>query len=121
MPPHMSFSATTEAVRRHEKTVTRRLGWARLKPGGLFVPVEKAMGLKKGEKHVELWPLCDCVRNTPQSLDLLINPAFAEYAALEMIREGFPDLTPAEFVAMFVKITRCNPWVVLNRIEFGYV
>lgn len=121
MPPHMSFGLTKEAVRRQEKIVTRRMGWGRLKPGDLFVPVEQVMGLKKGEKHVVLWPLCRCVRNRPQSLDLLLQPYFAEYAALEMIREGFPELSPEEFVAMFTRAMRCPAYEVLNRIEFGYV
>ncbi len=121
MPPHMSFSLTIEAVRRQEKDVTRRLGWGRLNSGGLFVPVERAMGLKKGEKHVIIWPLCVCLSNTPQSLDLLLNPAFAEYTAAEMIREGFPGMDPREFVEMFIRANHCPVYAVPNRIEYGYV
>ena len=52
---NISFSMTTEAVRRREKTVTRRLGWWNLKPGTVLQAVEKAQGLKKGE-HVK--PIC---------------------------------------------------------------
>ena len=52
---NMSFSMTTEAVRRREKTVTRRLGWWNLQPGTILQAVEKAQGLKKGE-HVK--PIC---------------------------------------------------------------
>lgn len=55
MPRHMSFSMTTEAVRRREKTVTRRLGWSDLKPGTLLWPVEI--------EYVEepAWPGCATV------------------------------------------------------------
>ena len=46
---NMSFAMTTEAVRNQTKTVTRRFGWWFLKPGDMVQPVEKAMGLRKGE------------------------------------------------------------------------
>ncbi len=50
MPRNMSFSMTTAQFRARTKTVTRRLGWWNLKPGDVIMGVEKAMGLKKGEK-----------------------------------------------------------------------
>jgi hypothetical protein len=50
MPRLMSFAHTTDQIRNRTKTVTRRNGWADLKPGELFWAVEKAMGLKPGEK-----------------------------------------------------------------------
>jgi len=121
VPTHMSYSMTTEAVRRQEKDVTRRLGWARLKPGGLFVPVERAMGLRKGEKHVALWPLCRCVSNTPEPLSVLLDPANREYALREMVREGFPHLTPEEFVAMFTEHNDVDTHTPVNRIELEYL
>jgi hypothetical protein len=121
----MSYAMTTEAVLRHEKDVTRRLGWTRLKPGGLFVPVERAMGLKKGEKHVALWPLCRCVSNTPEVLRRLIDEP--EYGRVEMVREGFPGMDPAEFVARFIRMNHLDrntyspDTQVVNRIELEYV
>jgi len=121
----MSFSATKEQVRRREKTVTRRLAWLDMKPGGLFVPVERAMGLKKGEKHVILWPLCRCISNIPECLNrLVLDP---EYGRLEMIREGFPGMDPVEFVAMFIRMNHLDRETyspdtqVIRRIEFEYV
>lgn len=50
----MSFMLTKEQVLNQTKDVTRRNGWAFLKPGDLIQPVEKCMGLKKGEKQVLL-------------------------------------------------------------------
>jgi len=47
---NMSFAMTTKQVRNQTKTVTRRFGWWFLKAGDIVQPVEKAMGLKKGEK-----------------------------------------------------------------------
>ncbi len=49
----MSFRLTAEQMRARTKTVTRRLGWSSLKPGDIVQPVEKAQGLRKGEKVVK--------------------------------------------------------------------
>jgi hypothetical protein len=46
---NISFSITRFQFCDRTKTVTRRLGWAKLKPGDVLMGVEKAMGLKKGE------------------------------------------------------------------------
>ena len=50
MPRNMSFAMTKPQFLNRTKTVTRRLGWGFLKPGDVVMGVEKAMGLKKGEK-----------------------------------------------------------------------
>lgn len=114
---------TTEAVRNREKTVTRRLGWEDLKPGDLFVPVRQAMGLRKGQKHAVLWPLCRCVATRRERLDALLDRTVysEEEAELEMTREGFPGMDPAEFVRMFAQANRCLEATLANRIEFEYV
>jgi hypothetical protein len=46
----ISFSLTTDQIRNRTKTVTRRLGWARLKPGTLLQPIVKGQGIPKGGK-----------------------------------------------------------------------
>jgi hypothetical protein len=112
----MSFSMTTEAVRRHQKTVTRRLGWWTLRPGEVLQAVEKAQGLKKGE-HVK--PIClirvISVRDEPLN-------AIRGHRA-ECFREGFLDLTPVAFLEMFIEHNKrdgvCETTIV-NRIEFEY-
>jgi hypothetical protein len=120
MPSRMSFSMSAQAVRDRSKTVTRRLGWGRLAPGKRFVGIEKGMGLRRGEHQVVI-AHCFCVSNTPEPLSVLLDPANREYARAEMIREGFPDLAPEEFVAMFVRHNRIDIHVPVNRIEFGYL
>ena len=47
----MSFMLTTNQIIDETKDVTRRNGWENLKPGDRLRAVEKAMGLKKGEKQ----------------------------------------------------------------------
>ncbi len=124
--PHVSFIMTKGAVRRREKTVTRRLRAERVTPGGLFVPVAQAQGLKRGEKHVSLWPQCRWVSKRAENLEDLLDPDKYSYveAKREMVREGFPDMEPAEFVEMFRranhKLTGPYP-LPLFRLELEYL
>lgn len=115
----MSFALTEPQYLDGSKTVTRRLGWwdkkadvPRLEPGERFMGVRKGMGLKKGERQVELGPSV-CVDSRRERLDA-ITPE-------DVISEGFPDMTPAEFVAMFCAANRCQPDTVITRIEFRRV
>jgi hypothetical protein len=114
---NMSFSMTTEAVRRHEKTVTRRLGWWNLQPGTILQAVEKAQGLRKGE-HVKPICLIRVVSVTREPLDSIID----RYDYRETTREGFPELSSYGFIGMFVRANHCPYYdVSVNRIEFEYV
>ena len=117
---NISFSMTTEAVRRREKTVTRRLGWWDLQPGTILQAVEKAQGLKKGE-HVKPICLIRVVSSTDESLDAILDRADG---ADECRREGFPDLSPIGFGEMFQAANaRDCPYfdTIVNRIEFEHV
>ncbi len=116
---NMAFSLTTVQVRAGTKTVTRRIGWANLKPGEQFCAVEKGMGLKPGEKVVRLAVL-RCVSNRPGPLaSMTADPA---YGKEEARKEGFPDLDGAGFVRFFCdKNPKVRPWDDVNRIEFEYV
>jgi hypothetical protein len=115
----MSFMLTTEQYRNRTKTVTRRLGWQFLKPGAILNGVEKGMGLKKGEKVVKLGQhQVVSVRREPlrTMLDDLA------YGTEECQKEGFPDMTPQQFVEMFCQSHRgCEPGTVVTRIEFEYL
>lgn len=114
----MSFSLTTESMRRREKTVTRRLGWDFLLPGQLLCAVEKGMGLKKGEA-VKRIGVVRVVRVTKEPLTRLIYDD--AYGREEVIREGFPEMTPLEFVDMFCLHNRIDRSRHVNRIEFEHV
>jgi len=114
MPRNMSFAMTTEQFKRRTKTVTRRFGWRFLKPGDVVCGVEKAMGLKKGEKIKRLGLIrIVSVREEPL--------CFITVEDCE--KEGFPDMEPAEFVEMMREhygpaIADLTP---VNRIEFEYI
>lgn len=117
MPRNMSFALTTQKVLDEVKDVTRRLGWADLKPGELFWAVEKGMGLKPGEKIRRL-KLCRCKSNRPERLERMLSFG---YGRVEATREGFPAMTGAGFVRMFCDHMKVKPDQVVSRIEFEYV
>ncbi len=105
----ISFALTTRQFRDGSKTVTRRLGWAKLRAGESLMACEKCMGLGKGGTPVRLGPIrVASVRREP--LDAIDQA--------DVVREGFPGMSPAEFVAMFCSHMRCEPRTVVTRIEF---
>ncbi len=112
MPRNMSFSLTTPQFKARTKTVTRRCGWWFLKPGDVVCGVEKGRGLKKGET-VKRLGMIRVVFARPEQLSAI--------DAADVAREGFPDRTPAQFVAMFCKHNQVEPSHMVNRIEFEYL
>lgn len=101
------------------KDVTRRNGWAFLKVGDRLQGCEKCQGLGPGGKLVKLGVIeVKDVRFEP--LRRMIDEP--EYGQDECRREGFPDMTPAEFVAFFCKGHKgVTPDSIITRIEFGYI
>ena len=112
MPRNMSFAMTTEQIRNRSKTVTRRFGWWFLKPGDTVNAVEKSMGLKKGEKVKRICQI-RIISTRREPLD--------EISEFDVVDEGFPTRSPAQFVEMLVKHYGCKPDAICNRIRFEYV
>lgn len=116
---NLSFHLTTRQMRDRSKTVTRRRGdyWARvLKPGDLVCAVEKSQGIKRGG----LVRICviRIVSVGVESLDDVIhNP---RYGSWECAREGFPVLSPRQFVEMFREHMGGGWDQVVTRIEFEF-
>lgn len=110
----MSFSATVEQMRAGTKTVTRREPntWRNLDPFDRVLAVEKAMGLRAGEKQVPIGVI-EIVSNR-------IVP-FGDIDEADARREGFDGLR--EFFAVWRAIH--GPWRSLSfpvrRIEFRHV
>lgn len=118
MPRNISFAITTEQFLNRTKDVTRRLGWKFLNPGDLLMGCKKCMGFKKGEK-IERLGLIQVVSVRREDLsDLTFDPI---YGRQEMVREGFPNMSPNEFIAMFSKHNKCGQHTEITRIEFGYL
>lgn len=109
----MSYMLTTDQVYDRLKDVTRRNGWKNLKPGERLRAVRKAMGLKNGEKH-ELLAIVEVVDVRRERLDAITSE--------EVIREGFPGMTPEWFIEMFCRSHKgVTPESIITRIEFKYL
>jgi hypothetical protein len=109
----MSFALTTEQMENKTKTVTRRNGWWFLKAGDVVNAVEKAMGLKKGEniKRIGKIRIIDTRKIRVSQID-----------HEDLIREGLPHMSPAEFVDFFCDSHHgSSPDTIINRIEFEHL
>lgn len=112
MPRNISFALTTKQIRDRSKTVTRRQGWATIRPGTVLQPVEKGMGLKKGEKVVKIGGLIEVVSVSREPLNAI--------TIEDVIAEGFPEWTCLDFVEFYAKHNRIRFDDLVNRIEFKY-
>lgn len=112
MARNMSFAMTIDQFRARTKTVTRRFGWWFLKPGDEVCGVEKAMGLQKGEKIKPLG-MIRIISVRPEPLNAITHD--------DVIKEGFPDWTPSQFVQMLVDHYSVDPAATVNRIQFEHL
>ena len=104
---------TTEQILNQTKTVTRRNGWKKLMPGDLIQPIEKGMGLRKGEKQVLLGPPIRVISISSQQLHQITQD--------DCIKEGFPHMSPQDFIQMYMRANKCNRSKVVQRIEYEYL
>lgn len=118
MARNISFALTTDQFRKQTKTVTRRLGWLKLKAGDELMGCVKCMGLKPGEE-IERLGLIRVVDVRRERLDRMYYES--AYGKVEALREGFPEMTGFAFVKMFCDSMGCVPAVLVTRIEFEYV
>lgn len=114
MARNMSFSLTTEQIKNKSKTVTRRFAWWFLKPGDELCAVEKAMGLKKGEK-IKRITMIRVVSVRKEPLNAITDD--------DCIKEGFPEHDSNTFVNMLQNHYggKIRPDEPVNRIEFEYL
>lgn len=113
MARNISFALTTEQIKNRNKTVTRRSGWHNLQPGERLWAVEKAQGLKRGEKITRL-ALIEIVAVSTEPLNAI--------TADDVIKEGFADMSKDEFIEFFCKSHKnVTPDTNITIIEFCYV
>jgi hypothetical protein len=113
MPRLMAVSLTEPQVRARTKTVTRRLGWRMLRAGDQLTLCRKVMGRRNGE------PL-ERITNV-EVISVRREPLNAITAG-DVAAEGFPQMTPAQFVSFFCGTHRgCGPGAEVTRIEWRYL
>jgi hypothetical protein len=120
---NISFSVTLDSFHNGTKDVTRRLGWKFLKPGDHLCAVEKAQGLKKGQKIKkigEIVVVSTCIEQLRciEYSSYRDDDTHTKGIRSEMLREGFPKFTAGQFIDMFCKFNRCTPVSHVNRIVF---
>lgn len=114
----IAFTTTTRQFCNKTKTVTRRLGWHCLQVGEILCAIEKGQGLKRGE-HVRRLGRIRVVSTHWEPLRRMTDDRV--YGCGEVILEGFPDLSPEEFIEFFCFADHCTPDILVNRIEFKYL
>lgn len=112
----MSVALTEQAVVERRKTVTRRLGWTFLQPGDRLQLVRKSMGRRRADGTVE--PL---VRLAVVEVASVTRIPLTLMSKCDTRREGFPALSPDEFVVFFTKAMRCRPETIVTRIAWRYL
>lgn len=115
---NMAFSKTIVPMREFRKTVTRRYGWHKAKPAQIVMAIEKGQGIAKGERVV---PICEIQLLTPrwERADLMVTDL--EYGERECVLEGFPELSPKEFVEMLCDFNKKRPDELVHRLEFRHL
>lgn len=108
----MSVALTTDAVRSRRKTVTRRVGWQMLNPGDQLTFCPKVRGRRRGELLDRIVTV-DVVAVRREPLNTI--------TAQDVTAEGFPDMSPAEFVEFFCATHHgVTPTTEITRIEWRY-
>lgn len=99
-------------MRDRTKLVTRRMKWCNVQPGETLMACVKCQGIPKGGsiEHIHQIMVTD-VRREP------LNAITPEDCALE----GFPKMSPHEFVEMFCQHMGCEPTDEVTRIQFEHL
>ena len=105
---NISFSLTTPQFIDGTKDVTRRLGWLFLKAGDRLMACEQCQGIKAGGL-VRLGVI--------EVVSIRRGPLY-HIKQDDCRREGFPDLSPEQFVDMFCEHMGCTIDKLVTRIEF---
>lgn len=121
----MSVSLTTDAVRARQKTVTRRMGWRKLKPGQRLQLCVKVMGRRAGEPLEKICAV-EVVAVDRVRLDQ-ITPAEVEREglwdrAVAEVGPGDPEAVCRWFVEFFCASHKgCEPGSIVTRIAWRYL
>lgn len=117
----MSFGLTVPQMQAGTKSVTRRLGWRRAKPGDVLQPVRKAMGLRKGETVERITRPIVLLEVSFEPLRRISDDL--DYGLAELVLEGFPNYPggPDAWCMWFIDGHRgCTPETVVTRLRFGW-
>ena len=112
---NISFSLTAGQIKARQKTVTRRFGWWNLQPGTVLTGIGEVGNGDKAEKIC----LIRIVSVRPEPLRFMLEDRL--YGQRECELEGFPDMSPEEYVSMRLKKHGVITDKICNRIYFEYL
>jgi hypothetical protein len=97
----ISFALTPEQCRARTKTETRRTGWGFARERDKLLGVSKVMGFRKGESITDVAELFGVIE-----IERLYREPLNSITQESVTAEGFPDLTPEQFVERFLAHAR---------------
>ena len=107
----ISCAKTIPQVVAQTKTETRRLGWKLARPAWRLIVIERN-DYRRGGTPVAL--ACVELIHTARERLCDISPD-------AVVREGFPEMTPREFIAFFCREMRAAPDVELTVLRWRYL
>ena len=117
MPRNMFFFHTQQQMYNRTKTVTRRSGWIFLKPNDVVNAYIESFRSYRAKRHrvPKPTPICQIriIRVTREPLNSITQA--------DVVREGFPDWTPEQFIRFYCKSMKVSPTDEVTRIEFEYI
>lgn len=116
---NISFMMTQPQFYDGSKDVTRRNGWWNVEQGYMLQGCEKCQGLGPGGKIVKMGIIW-IVDARMERLDRMLS--IPEYGRDEVRREGFPWMTPIEFLQFFCDGHKGVTFEsTIMRLEFRHV
>lgn len=112
---NMAFTMTIEPMYQHLKTCTSRNGWLRAYVGQEVMAIEKGQGIPRGGHVVKIGLIRFLLVRFEPLRRMIDEP---EYGRWKVVAEGFPLMTPAEFVEMYCRANKCDPERIITHIEF---
>ena len=111
MARNMSFSLTTQQIQNRTKTVTRRKGWALLRPGNRVWACRKCMGLHPGER-VERIALLEVVSVRSEPLNAIDDDLWGVVTMDDKLLAAKESKSEADHVAWLL------PFCTVRRIRW---
>ena len=110
----ISFAKTTEQFVEGLKTETRRDGWRRAHVGDMLQPVNRLPRVGAGK----WWPLLWRGEYRHIQLDLVERVRLGDITKEQVQKEGFPEMSPVEFVRFYCAPRQPDPDRIVTRLSF---
>lgn len=108
---YLDFPYTKKYIKNRVQTVTHRVECPDIQPGDLFIACEK---FEDNEP-------CNILRHHQLRVVNKREEKLCNISQEDIYKEGFPNVTIAEYLDLFKRRYKCKDEQVVTRIEFKYV